>query len=361
MEESLDQFILENFDTALSAGHIQVYYQPVIRTISGQLCSFEALARWIDPVRGMLPPDAFIPVLEQAKRIHRLDSFVIETVCRRIRQSVENNQTPIPVSINLSRMDFTHCDIFSVVDENARAFHIPHDFLYIEITESVLAEQEGQMRDVVERFRKAGYQIWMDDFGSGYSSLNMLKDYSFDELKLDMRFLSSFNQRSRRILTSVIQMAKEIDIHTLAEGVETEEQFSYLRNIGCEKVQGFYFGKPMPYEAALDALREKGITVELPRHRKYYDDIGKVNFLSAVPFMTKAERDALKTARQLNSIPLAVAEGRRDSFSILFYNTAFEQTAESTGMVSHIFTQCCAPGGPPQPYSLSASRRGCWT
>ena len=138
MEESLDQFILENFDTALSAGHIQVYYQPdfdtalsaghiqvyyqpVIRTISGQLCSFEALARWIDPVRGMLPPDAFIPVLEQAKRIHRLDSFVIETVCRRIRQSVENNQTPIPVSINLSRMDFTHCDIFSVVDENARA------------------------------------------------------------------------------------------------------------------------------------------------------------------------------------------------------------------------------------------------
>ena len=167
MEESLDQFILENFDTALSAGHIQVYYQPVIRTISGQLCSFEALARWIDPVRGMLPPDAFIPVLEQAKRIHRLDSFVIETVCRRIRQSVENNQTPIPVSINLSRMDFTHCDIFSVVDENARAFHILHDFLYIEITESVLAEQEGQMRDVVERVRKAGYQIWMDDFGSG--------------------------------------------------------------------------------------------------------------------------------------------------------------------------------------------------
>ena len=325
MEESLDQFILENFDTALSAGHIQVYYQPVIRTISGQLCSFEALARWIDPVRGMLPPDAFIPVLEQAKRIHRLDSFVIETVCRRIRQSVENNQTPIPVSINLSRMDFTHCDIFSVVDENARAFHILHDFLYIEITESVLAEQEGQMRDVVERFRKAGYQIWMDDFGSGYSSLNMLKDYSFDELKLDMRFLSSFSQRSRRILTSVVQMAKEIGMHTLAEGVETEEQFSYLRNIGCEKVQGFYFGKPMPYEAALDALREKGITVELPRHRKYYDDIGRVDFLSAVPFLGQSEKKRLVTGRQLNSIPLALAEIRRDSFSMLFCNSAFEE------------------------------------
>ena len=325
MEESLDQYILNSFDTALAEGHIQVYYQPVIRTISRQLCSFEALARWDDPERGMLSPDTFIPVLEQAKRIHRLDSFVIETVCRRIRQSFENNQTPVPVSVNLSRMDFTQCDIFSVVDENARACHIPHDSLYIEITESILAEQEGQMSDVVERFRKAGYQIWMDDFGSGYSSLNMLKDYCFDELKLDMRFLSSFSQRSRRILTSVVQMAKEIGMHTLAEGVETEEQFSYLRNIGCEKVQGFYFGKPMPYEDALDALRKRGITVELPRHRKYYDDIGRVDFLSAVPFLGRSEKKRLVNGRQLNSIPLALAELKRDSFSMLFCNSAFEE------------------------------------
>jgi len=324
MEERLDQYILDSFDNALASGCIQVYYQPVIRTISGQLCSFEALARWIDPERGMLRPDDFIPVLEREKLIHKLDSFVVGEVCRRIRQTVESKDTPIPVSVNLSRMDFTLCDIFSVVDESARSNHIPHDFLYIEITESVLAEQEGQMRDVVERFQKAGYQIWMDDFGSGYSSLNMLKDYSFDELKLDMRFLSSFSQRSRRILTSIVQMAKDIGMHTLAEGVETEEQFAYLRNIGCEKVQGFYFGRPLPFDDAVEALREKNISVELPRHRKYYDDIGRIDFLSSVPFLSQSEKKKIVTARQLNSIPLALAEIRRDSFTILFCNSAYE-------------------------------------
>ena len=343
MEESLDRFILDRFDMALDRGHIIVYYQPVVRTISGQLCSFEALARWVDPERGMLRPDDFIPVLEQAKLIHRLDSFVIHEVCRRIRETLDSREIPIPVSINLSRMDFTLCDVFSVVDDNVRFFHIPHDFLYVEITESVLAEQEGQMHEVVERFQKAGYQIWMDDFGSGYSSLNMLKDYNFDELKLDMRFLSSFSQRSRRILTSVIQMAKEIGIHTLAEGVETEEQFTYLRNIGCEKVQGFYLGKPLPYEKAVEALQVKGIQIELPRHRKYYDDIGQIDFLSAVPFLGRSEKKKVVTGRQLNSIPLGLLEIRRDSCTFLFCNSAFEQNMATIEFVPD-FLRTWQPG-----------------
>jgi len=352
--EKLERFISENFEEALARGHIQPFYQPVIRTISRQLCSFEALARWVDPRRGIIPPDRFIPILEQSQVIHRLDACIIRQVCATIRARLEAGEVPIPVSVNLSRLDFTLCDIFAVVDGIVTQYQIPHDFLYIEITESVMAEQEDQMRAIVDRFHAAGYQIWMDDFGSAYSSLNVLKDYEFDEIKLDMRFLSSFNLRSRRILTAVIQMAKEIDIHTLAEGVETQEQLRYLRNIGCEKVQGFYFGRPQPWDDALSHLRDIGVGIESPQDRKYYDDIGRVNFLSAVPFMTKAERDALKTARQLNSIPLAVAEGRRDSFSILFYNTAFEQTAESTGLVSHIFTQ--EQLRVPQPYSLLPRR-----
>ena len=352
--EKLERFITENFEEALARGHIQPFYQPVIRTISRQLCSFEALARWVDPRRGIIPPDRFIPILEQSQTIHRLDACIIRQVCATIRARLEAGEVPIPVSVNLSRLDFTLCDIFAVVDGIVTQYQIPHDFLYIEITESVMAEQEDQMRAIVDRFHAAGYQIWMDDFGSAYSSLNVLKDYEFDEIKLDMRFLSSFNLRSRRILTAVIQMAKEIDIHTLAEGVETQEQLRYLRNIGCEKVQGFYFGRPQPWDDALSHLRDIGVGIEGPQDRKYYDDIGRVNFLSAVPFMTKAERDTLKTARQLNSIPLAVAEGRRDSFSILFYNTAFEQTAESTGLVSHIFTQ--EQLRVPQPYSLLPRR-----
>ena len=337
MEKSLDSYILESFDEALSKGFVQVYYQPVIRSISGQLCSFEALARWVDPVYGMIQPVQFIPVLEREKLIHRLDSHVIREVCRRIRATVDAGETVIPVSINLSRMDFTLCDIFEVVDRAVTDFQVPHNFLYIEITESILAEQELTMRAVVERFRNAGFQIWMDDFGSGYSSLNMLKDYSFDELKLDMRFLSSFSQRSRRILTSVIHMAKEIDIHTLAEGVETEEQFIYLRNIGCEKVQGYYFGRPMPFDEALRHLQDKGISIEVPRQRKYYDDIGRINFLSSVPFLSQKDKKRLITGRQLNSIPLALAELRNDSYTILFCNSAFEENVTGIDLLPDVF------------------------
>ena len=355
MERSLEQYIKDTFPTALERGYIQAYYQPVIRTISRKLCSFEALARWEDPERGLIRPDQFIPILEENKTIHLLDGCIIRQACARIRETMDRGDTPVPVSVNLSRLDFSLCDVFGVVQETVNHYQIPHDFLYIEITESIMAEKEQLMKAVMRRFRSAGYQVWMDDFGSAYSSLNVLKDFSFDELKMDMRFLSSFDQRSRRIMSSVIQMAKEIEIHTLAEGVETEEQFRFLRNIGCEKVQGFYFGWPQPYQDAMRHLREMGIDVEKPQDRMYYDSIGKINLLSAVPFMDKAERDSLTTARQLNSIPLAIAEGRKNSFSILFYNTAFENTARGTGMlISNIFTQdlLCKP----QPYSLLPAR-----
>ena len=244
---------------------------------------------------------------------------------------------PVPVSVNLSRLDFTLCDIFALVDQHVRDFQIPHDFLYIEITESVLGEQEGLMHTVIDRFHAEGYQVWMDDFGSAYSSLNMLKDYTFDELKLDMCFLRSFDERSRRIMTSIIQMAKEIEIHTLAEGVETEEQYLYLRNVGCEKVQGFYIGRPLPYDEAMAHLAEKKIAVEPLRERQYYDEIGRISFLSPTPFLSAAERRKDHTGRQLNSIPLALVEMRKEDFVILFCNAAFEKNAGTTILLPDIF------------------------
>ena len=346
----IEKYVVENIAAALENNYIQVYYQPVIRTISRKLCSFEGLARWIDPEIGMIRPDQFIPVLERASKIHILDRHIIREVCKLLRNTMDVGGIPIPVSINLSRLDFSLCDIFSFVDEEVRYYKIPRDFLYIEITESIMAEQASTMIMAVNRFRDAGYQVWMDDFGSAYSSLNVLKDFSFDEIKLDMRFLSSFSQRSRRILASVIQMAKEIDICTLAEGVETEEQFEFLRDIGCEKVQGYYFGKPMPYKEALAHLKELSIGIERPTERKYYSDIGRVNLLSAVPFMSQEERSMITSARDLNSIPLAIAEGYSDGFSVLFYNTAFEKTIRGAGYATNVFSMHRL--GEKMPYSL---------
>ena len=338
MGRNLETFIKQNFRKAVDHHEIQPFYQPVIRTATHQLCSFEALARWCDPELGMIYPDEFIPVLEQEGLIHLLDTAILAQVCARIRSSLASGETPIPVSVNLSRLDFTLCDIFTIADGIVSDYQIPHDFIYFEITESVMAEQKELLMGIVNRFRSAGYQIWMDDFGSAYSSLNVLKEFAFDELKLDMSFLRPFNLRSKRIVAAVVKMAKIIDIHTLSEGVETADQLIYLRDVGCEKVQGYYFGKPMAYDDAIANLEEKGIAIEAPQDRHYYDEIGKIDFLSTVPFMTRSEYNSLGTAAQLNSIPLALAEFTADSFRVLFYNTAFEEMTKSANMFTGVFT-----------------------
>ena len=188
MGRNLEEFIKKNYKKAIDNREIQPFYQPVIRVFSRQLCSFEALARWIDPEIGMIYPDEFIPVLEKEQAIHLLDTAILRQVCIRLRSSITNGEIPIPVSVNLSRLDFTLCDIFAVADQIVSEYHIPHEFIYFEITESVMAEEPEMLKEIVDRFRGAGYQIWMDDFGSAYSSLNALKELFFDEINLDMRF-----------------------------------------------------------------------------------------------------------------------------------------------------------------------------
>ena len=338
MGRNLDTFILQNFQKAIDSHEILAFYQPVIRTSSRRLCGLEALARWIDPERGMIHPNEFIPVLEREGLIHLLDTAILRQVCARIRRAIDSGETPIPVSVNLSRLDFTHCDIFAEADNIVSGYRIPHDFVRFEITESVMAEQKDLLVGIVDRFRSAGYQVWMDDFGSAYSSLNVLKEFSFDELKLDMSFLRPFNERSKRIINAIVKMAKLIDIHTLAEGVETEEQFEYLQDIGCEKVQGYLFGKPQLYEQALASMRSQAIEIETPQDRIFYDEIGKIDYLSPVPLMMRAERDNIESARQLNSIPLCLAVFSADHFRVLFFNTAFEAAVQSSGMFTEVFT-----------------------
>ena len=178
MSRDLETFIGNNLQRAIELHQIQAFYQPVIRTSSRQLCSFEALARWIDPEMGLICPDEFIPVLERKGVIHLLDAAILRQVCARLRSSITNGETPVPVSVNLSRLDFTLCDIFPIVDHIVSDYQIPHDLLSFEITESVMAEQKELLKGIVDRFRAAGYQIWMDDFGSAYSSLNALKEFS---------------------------------------------------------------------------------------------------------------------------------------------------------------------------------------
>ena len=258
-EFRLKQYIINNIDTAIEEGYIIPYYQPVVWAKDHTLCGMEALARWIDPEMGFLSPGAFIPVLEEYRAIHKLDLCIIESVCRDISRCLNESLPIVPVSINFSRLDFEQTDIVGALEDYVEKYRVPKELLHIEITESALNDKRGVLKENMKRLKDCGYPVWLDDFGSGYSSLNVLKDYEFDVLKIDMAFLTNFgeSERTKPILNSVVRMAESIGMRTLTEGVETEEQYDFLKSIGCERIQGFLFGKPMPLKDIIESIRKK--------------------------------------------------------------------------------------------------------
>lgn len=313
-KRNLRNYIIDHFREALEKRWIHVYFQPVIRTISGTLASVEALSRWIDPQKGMISPGIFVPLLEDSRQIRKLDMYVLEEICRLCQLQCEQGKVMIPVSFNLSRMDFFQGSVFEEVEEIRKRYQVPRNMLYVEITESVLIHEGDVLYQEIERFRQAGYEVWMDDFGSGYSSLNTLKNYSFDEIKIDMAFLSEFTEKSQNIIKAIIRMAKKIGLHTLMEGVETQEQAAFVRSIGCELIQGYYYGRPMPFDELKRKYWKKHWTVETPALRQYYGALSGVDFLT--------------------DKPLAVIEVSRGNVRYLFTNEEYKETIYSAGMES---------------------------
>ena len=286
--------IITGFDEALTKGYIRPYYQPHVRLLTGERCGYEALARWVDEDHGMISPAIFIEILEEAHLIHLLDLHIIEQVCRDLRYVMDQGLNALPVSVNLSRLDFYLCNIFMEIETIRQRYSIPTRYLHIEVTESALTDGSDFLLSEIPRFHEAGYEVWMDDFGSGYSSLNNLMRYPFDLLKIDMNFLREFdsNPKTRVILAAIVRMAKNLSIHTLAEGVETQEQYDFLKEIGCEKIQGYLKGRPSPFSKDLvkEALAHHtrhlttdGSTTELPELSSYYSAIGMINVLSTAP------------------------------------------------------------------------------
>ena len=244
------QYVINNIDRAISEGYIQIYYQPVVLSKNKELCGFEALARWIDPKYGFMPPYTFIPVLEEYRQIHKLDAYVLKEVCKDILQAAEDKLLIFPISVNFSKIDFELMDIEKLLDKYVEGQNISKENIHIEVTESALSQNDEKLRTTLRHLKEKNYSLWLDDFGSGYSGLNLLKEYEFDMMKIDMAFLRDFsnNPKSRPILKNVIALANDINMRTLAEGVETEEAFEFLRETGCERIQGYLFGKPMSKE-----------------------------------------------------------------------------------------------------------------
>ncbi len=244
------QYIINNLDVAIENEYIKVYYQPVIDAASGNLCGAEALARWNDPTYGFLSPADFIETLEEYHMIHKLDMFVVRRVCRDLAEAKEKHNRIVPVSLNFSRLDFEYIDLAQEVEKNVSEHKIDKGCIHVEITESALTENNEGLQTSLRELRSSGHSLWLDDFGSGYSGLNILKEYDFDMMKIDMKFLSNFdsNEKAKTLLKNIVILAKELGMKTLSEGVETEEAREFLKSIGCEHMQGYLFGRPMPVE-----------------------------------------------------------------------------------------------------------------
>ena len=241
--------VITKFFQALSQHEVVFYLQPQCRASSGKIVGAEALARWIKPDGTVIPPDEFIPILEKRGLISDLDMYIGEEVCRWQRGWIDSGHTPLPVSINVSVADILYTDLPKYFENLTDRYSLERKLIKIEITESSYISNTTLVRDTVHSLREKGFTVLMDDFGSGYSTLNMLKNLNIDIIKLDAQFLrmdESNEERSIRILESVTNMTKTIGVPIIAEGVETEKQKDFLLDLGCRYIQGYYFYKPMP-------------------------------------------------------------------------------------------------------------------
>ena len=320
-----DRYITDNVDKAIKEGWIRIFFQPIVRTANGWVCDEEALSRWIDPEMGMLSPDTFIPALEDAKLIYKLDLYVVSKVLEKMKYQADAGLYVVPQSVNLSRADFESCDIVEEIRQMVDDSGIGRDKLTIEITESIIGRDFDFMKSQIERFRQLGFHVWMDDFGSGYSSLDVLQDIQFDLIKFDMHFMQQLEQgeKGKIILTEMVRMAMNLGIDTVCEGVETKEQVEFLQEIGCTKLQGYYYCKPIPQEQIVERNR-LGIQIgfENPDESDYYEAIGRVN-LYDVNSMTSEDPEAVQGF--FNTLPMAILESREDEFMLIRCNQSYRE------------------------------------
>ena len=243
-----EQEIMGQFETALHEGQFQLYLQPQVYAHSGEIHGAEVLVRWIHPEKGMISPGVFINIFEKNGIIVELDQYVWEQSCRLLKKWKDNGRDDLYLSVNISPRDFYYIDVYETILGLTRRYDISPQNLHLEITETSVMTDVLQRIALITKLQKAGFLVEMDDFGSGYSSLNTLKDIPIDVMKIDMAFLQKTTDRNRseKILSSIIRLAKDLKIPTIVEGVETEDQVAFLKNIHCDIFQGYYFAKPMP-------------------------------------------------------------------------------------------------------------------
>lgn len=245
-----EQEFTQELENALKERQIRIFLQPQL-TADGEMLGAEALVRWLHPVRGMVPPGEFIEIFEQNGLIVKLDQHVWRLACETLQRWKQMGWEDKYISVNISPTDFHFIDIYATFMELVREFDISPKNLRLEITETAVITNLEKQLELIEKLRDAGFIVEMDDFGSGYSSLNMLKDIRVDVLKFDLHFLRNSEdiERSRKIIKALMVLSHELEMPAISEGVETKEQVEFLKGIGCNIFQGYYFARPMDVEA----------------------------------------------------------------------------------------------------------------
>lgn len=313
-----EQFVINAVNKAIEEEQFVVYLQPKVNLVTGKPYGAEALVRWMHPKRGMISPGEFIPIYERNGIIGRLDQYMWRSVCKLLRRWIDEGRNPDPISVNVSRVNIYNPHLVEILNKLITEYRIPPHLLNLEITESAFMEDQALVMKTMKRLHNLGFKIMMDDFGSGYSSLNVLKDMDVDYLKIDMKFLQqddAFNGKGEKVLTSVVRMAKWLHLPSIVEGVETEEQVDFLKCIGCEYAQGFYYAKPMPvvdYEMYISRERKKEDQTSMNENASMISELW--NTRSSVSMLFEAL-----------DVPVAIYEYRNDKLELLRSNSLYER------------------------------------
>lgn len=288
----------------LGKGEFVFYLQPKCLLDSGKIIGAEALVRWERPGHGVIAPGIFIPMLERNGYIAQLDRYIWREVCKYIRDWMDRGMKPLPISVNVSRVDIYSFDVAEYFYELIEQYHIPARYIEIEITESAYIDSVDLIRKTEEQLSEYGFKVLIDDFGSGFSTLNMLKDVRADVVKLDMKFLDLDTgnlDKGMDIIQSVLDMARKINLNVIAEGMETMEQVEHLSELGCKYGQGYYFYKPMPVQNFEELIRDTANVeyaeqdaAEMPFMRTlpdYFRKIIKVNLSTGEYRLLKEDRE----------------------------------------------------------------------
>ncbi|PHU34152.1 EAL domain-containing protein [Pseudobutyrivibrio ruminis] len=322
------KYLLENFPKAIEEEWLEVYYQPIVRSVNGKVCEEEALVRWDDPIMGVLNPGEFVPILEAVNAIATLDLYVLEHVLEKMKAQDEMGLYLVTTSINVSQIDFYCCDIVEEFAKRVQAAGIDFGKIAVEVTESAVCRNNEQVLSQLERFQELGFKVWMDDYGSGSASPVMLQRVHFDLLKINVGLISriSSSDNTKIIITELVRMAIALGIETAAEGVEDQEQVDFLLEVGCSKMQGFYYCRPIPVEKIFARYKSGNqIGFENPDEAEYFSEVGKVS-LYDLSFLSQ---DDDQYASYFDTIPMVITEANDEMIHFVRGNRNFKRFIEN--------------------------------